>query len=485
MSSAENARRTSSAAALRLTPFEEYMLVDGRSRYPMSCYIFLLFHGRCEEPVFKNAIAEALDRHPLLRSSVESVRRGVYVWRDTVPSFLFRRLPDGPSDTFFIPVGDHSQGRRFRFVPSFEAGGLDLFREPPLRIHFWTNGHEAAEPETYLFIELHHSASDATGFFRFMEDALIIYANRVEGTNHPIPNYEETLLKKRLTYYRTFSERIKRLSSFFYGLERARTFLLRRVRPLTANDSGTDESDCFSPAFLATSFSSEESFEMRLKVKQRGITLNDFILYALFRGMKDALNDSRFADEISFSKLRGQLRIAVPTNLRNERAAAVSAANMSSMVFLDRTKKKISDQDAFLNRIHREMNHIKKNQLGFAFIHGLAIVKRLLGGFDLMCGGTRCWTTGTFSNLGVLFQRSPLVREKGRIAAGGLELFDVQTAPPIRQRSIFGISAQTYADRLYVGMQYDSKILSAVQSEILFAAIEKYLREAALYTDST
>lgn len=460
----------------RLVPFEEYMFADGLSAYPMSCYILLRFRGHGDESALQEAMSKAVRLHPLLCGSVERRRRGAYFWRKAEPAIIFRRAPDGTAESFFEPAGPESGGRRFRFVPAFEAGGIDLFNAPALRIHYWTSAVPASEAQTYLFVELHHSASDATGFFRFLEDALIEYA-RMSGAKIPsAPSYDESLLKRRHSYYRSWREKIRLFPRQLFGLERGRAFLLRRVRPLARPDFCQEEKTRFAPAFLNLSLTRDETAALLSEAKKRAATLNDLFLAAVFRGMRDALDDPRFFDGRAQKKERGYLRIAVPINLRGKQGGKISAANLSSMVFVDRLKEKITDGDAFLERIHHEMAHIKKNELGFAFVHGLTFFKKLLGGFELMCGGDRCWTTGTVSNLGVLFRRSPLAREDGGIVAGNLELFDVQAAPPIRRGSVFGVSAETYAGALRFGMQYDAKILSAARADILFAAIEKHLR---------
>lgn len=470
----------------RLTPFEEYMLVDGLAAYPMSCYISLRFRGRCDEAILKDSMADAVKRHPLLRSLVWRKRRGVYFWREAEPPIDFRREQDGPIDSFYESVGDSPDFRRFRFAPSFEAGGIDLFHAPALRINYWTNGNDSSAPECYLFIELHHSASDATGFFRFLEDALIEYANRTTNAGIPLPDYDLALSAKRNTYHRTLAEKWRMFPRQLYGLERARTFLGRRVRPLAVKDAektATEKSgeprrevSRFSPVFLSNSWSPLESARIKSEAKRRGLTLNDAVLAAAFWGMRDALDDPRFLTDGVISPGDGYLRIAVPMNLRNRRSGGISAANLASMVFVDRRKRKITDDENFIRGIHREMVHIKENELGFAFIHGLTFFKRLLGGFSLMCGGRRSWTTGTVSNLGVLFPGSPLVRDGGRLVVGELELLDVQAAPPIRHGSVFGVSVESYAGELHFGMQYDAQILSPKQAEILFAAMENHLR---------
>jgi hypothetical protein len=55
---------------LRLTPFERYMLSDDRPLHPMTHISRLVLSGSFVPECFEEAIAKAVQRHPLLRARV-------------------------------------------------------------------------------------------------------------------------------------------------------------------------------------------------------------------------------------------------------------------------------------------------------------------------------------------------------------------------------------------------------------------------------
>ena len=153
------------------------------------------------------------------------------------------------------------------------------------------------------------------------------------------------------------------------------------------------------------------------------------------------------------------------------------AANLVSMVFLDRKPGKIADDQRFLQTLHREMAHIKRCNLGLAFIHGLNVYRRFFGSYKKMINQNRCWTTTTVSNLGSLLTSAPLPRRDGRLLLDhDLELSSVESTPPVRPQTSTGICAMTYAGRMTVSMQYDTTLLGREQAESLFEKILIHIR---------
>lgn len=442
--------------ARRLTDFEEYMLVDSTVGYPMSCYIFFRFRGRGEETALRAAVDRAIAKHPLLCCSVEEERGGVYNWRDVSTESIFQRREGLPP--FFFD-------RNGFFSPPFPAGGIDLFHEPPVKLSFWTD--DRSEPETFLFAEIHHAASDGIGFIQFCEDVFLEYGGKTAQ------NYDPEELRRRGRFGLSLGDRLRMAPRQLIGLKRTPLFLMRRVRPLVPPGK-EPETAKGNPEFWGRGFSIEETGRIFERAKSHGVTLNDMILAAVFQTMKDSLRDPAFcADSPSDpAALRGCLRLAVPINLRKNKSRRLSAANQASMVFLDRTLSEIQDSDVFLRQIHQEMLYIKKNGIGYAFMRGLKFFKSVCGGFERMCRGERCWTTGTVSNLGVLWRDPLAVSAGGFLKTGDLELIDVFSAPPIRKGSVFGIAVFTYARRFFLTVQYDPTALTRFQAEKLFRRLE-------------
>jgi len=439
-----------------LTPFEEYMLLDSHPAYPMSCFILVRLRGECHGPIFRESFDATLLRHPLLACSVEETEPGVFCWKPN----------DNPDVLTFVENGGKGTEE---FTLPFSVRGIDLFREPAIKLTLWTAG------DTFLFVELHHSATDAAGAFLFLEDLLTDYAIRSGSLPQNVQrrSIDPNLLAQRGKYGRTFGTAVRTLPRQLWGLTRAWMFLMNHPLPLvpyTPNLQHQEPSKDF-PALLFKEFDNADTERIRTRAKDQGVTLNDLLLHATFSAMENC----RRRWNIPLEHSSGQLRLAVPTDLRTPNIANIPAANIVSMVFLDRKPKRIRDDNAFLRGIHREMTHIKRCNLGLAFIHGLTIYKKLFGDYRRMIDQNRCWTTGTVSNLGRLFGETPFPAcANGNLRVGGMELMNIYAVPPIRPQSVFGACASTYAGRLTLTLQYDTGVLAQKQAMELLDAIHLF-----------
>ena len=209
------------------------------------------------------------------------------------------------------------------------------------------------------------------------------------------------------------------------------------------------------PAILCRDLTEAETQNVQQKATQLGITINDLFLCTAFFAMKN------WQEQHAAGGKKGNLRIAVPTNLRTPADAPMPAANIVSMVFIDRKPEKIQPVPAFYQGIHKEMRHIKRCNLGWAFIFGLTLYRRIFGSFRKMMHPEQCWATATVSNLGRLFAAVPLPMPEGRVQVDkSLELTGVEACPPVRSLTALGISVLTYAGCMTVNLHYDSGVLT-------------------------
>ena len=460
---------------LRLTPFEEYMLLDNHPVYPMSCFVIFRLRGECNRQFLRESVSATLLRHPLLACSVEETARGEFYWKPN----------DHPN---VLTFADPSEKIENSFTPPFSVRGIDLFHEPAIKLTLWTADketeddlespipHVSARPqkaaETFLFVEVHHSATDAAGAFLFLKDLLTEYAVRSGAIPQDTPrhSFDPTLLEQRGKYGRTFGTALRTLPQQLWGLTRAWKFLMNRPLPLVPFKPNLRKGEPAKgfPTLLFKEFNEADTQRIRARGKKQGVTINDLLLQATFSAMETC----RQRWNIRLEHSSGQLRLAVATDLRTPALADISAANIVSMVFLDRKPKNIRNDDTFLHGIHREMAHIKRCNLGLAFIHGLTIYKKLFGDFRKMIDQNRCWTTGTVSNLGPLFVDAPfLATEEKHLRIGDMELINIYAVPPIRPQSVFGACLSTYAGRLSLTFQYDTEALTRQQARELFDAL--------------
>ncbi|MCL2005311.1 MAG: hypothetical protein FWG73_04015 [Planctomycetaceae bacterium] len=430
---------------LRLTPFEEYMLADNLPAYPMCCFIKVKLQGTFNADVFESAIRKTLEYHPLLTGSVTE-NSGKYYWEKANTAPTISRAPLDESRPF---------------PPS---KGIDLFNEPALKITICNadTATVALDGRTEIVFEIHHSASDAVGLLRFIEDTLCQYARTVgfvpeTGSQPPGGCAEPSLLVRRGLPGRRHRSILQILTKQLHGLRRAWKFLMYRVAPLTAKKPADLQKLCEDyPAVLFRELSEPQTQSAVRKAKELGITLNELFLCSAFFAMKSWQNLPHGRN----------LRIAVPINLRTAADELMPAANIVSMVFLDRKPKDIQPVQAFYDGIHREMSHIKRYNLGWAMIRGLTVYRRLFGNYRKMMHPDRCWTTATVSNLGRVFTDTPLPKREGNVLVDhSLELLGVEAFPPVRSSTALGICLMTYAGRLTVNLHYDAAVLTQADAE--------------------
>jgi len=65
---------------LHMTSFEHYMFVDDRPSYPMTFVVQLKFNGELDRAAFSDALAAAIQRHPLLTAIVGPGKGGKDCW---------------------------------------------------------------------------------------------------------------------------------------------------------------------------------------------------------------------------------------------------------------------------------------------------------------------------------------------------------------------------------------------------------------------
>ncbi|MDR3198802.1 MAG: hypothetical protein LBU34_13125 [Planctomycetaceae bacterium] len=437
-----------------LTPFEEYMLTDNHPVYPMSCFMLLRFRGRFDIDLLSKSLQKVLKVHPLLCSVAEKTRSGYFRWKPFEGAIEIR-------------------------YGVFHAEGINLENEPALKITL----EERPDQQSDFWCEVHHSACDAVGTQRFLEDLLLEYSIQkgflppeILLSREPV---NPELLQHRGNYGRTLGTFFRNLPRQIWGLERARTFLFNRIISLVPQkpDLSKNFPPSGYPAIFSRKFSDTETKQVREFTKSAEVTINDFMLYSLFL----AMNDWREREKIGGQQ--GRLRIAIPTNLRTPKDYSMPAANIVSMVFLDRKPHCIRNTISFLRGIHREMRHIKNCNLGLALIYGLTVYRKFFGGYSKMINRNRCWTTATISNLGLLFSQTPCPRRNNRLFFDEeLELTEIHSVPPIRPQTVLGACASSYANRLMIDMQYDTELLNTVQAKKLFDLFIDYLLSVSIKT---
>jgi NRPS condensation-like uncharacterized protein len=434
---------------LPLVPFEQYMLFDDRPAYPMTFFIRLHFSGRVNLSALQTALPAVLARHPLLCAVVRKTGRR-FEW---VPS------PSEPAIT----------------VVSLRAGAclpcpraIDLRHEPGLRM--WAV--EDAEP-FHLLLQFHHACCDALGAFVFLEHLLTAYA-QATGAALNLRAPDQQSLRRRGQFGSSPRPFLPIVRQKVVSLRRAWRFVTHRPlcivpRALVVQPDALPTNY---PSAYSRQLTAVESLRLHAVASQQGATLNDLLARDWFLAV-NVWKTRHFPKPSG-----GWLRLCVPINLRTEDHRGLSAANVVSMVFLDRRRKDLTDPDRLLRGIHREMHEIKRLGLGETFVAGMGLFAKLPDRLMCAVGPDRCWATGVLSNLGVLLTDAALPTRDGRLELDGAVLDQIDFLPSLRPGTFAAFGAFTYADQLCLTLHYDPRAIEPLQAEGLIDTFVEQLRSS-------
>ncbi len=434
---------------LPLTAFEEYMLRDDRPKYPMSIIARLRFAGQLDRRATAEALETVVARHPLLRAKVHMSPAGRLEWIASADRPMAISWIDGPA---------HDR------LPSMRP--IDLFSEPGLKS--WAM---ADSQRSSLLLQVHHAACDGKAVFQFLDDFVRSYARVLAGKQSPIelsPS-DPHALHGRGSFGLTVRKYLRMLPVQLMGLSRVRKFFMQRPVPLLERIAtiGGELPTGF-PDVKVGSLEVEEVEKLSIAVADAKVTANDWLLRDFFV----AVDDFRARHQIT---TRGEwIRFSVPMNLRHKRDERMPAANVVSMVFLDRTPRHIADPGGLLQSIHAEMDSIRRRQLGLIFVVALWGLRLLPGGLAKWVNRECCEATCVLSNLGRAMADSPLPRCNAKIVAGNVVLEGIDFFAPVRDGTAVAMALVYYAGGLQLCMQYDSRRIAEVQASDLMAT---YLRK--------
>lgn len=430
------------SASLPVAPFENYMLDDDRCEHPMVFFVRTRLSGRLDRSRFEVALARAQSRHALL-SSVIDERDGYRVWR---------RLADAAAPVVWQREAVHDD-------PT--SRGLDLRRQPGLRV--WVD--EAAGEASVLW-EFHHSCCDGTGAMQLVEDALLAYAAKPgrEPAWRTLAGEEQS---ERHHFGLSRAGRWLRLPLNMLGSLGVLQFFVNRPRPLAAPAQTTQREQrpaaAGQPATQSHRFSAAEVRRLKAAAHEQGVTINDLLLADLFM----SLDGWQAEHEPAYKK--PCLRISMPVNLRTAQFEAQSAANVVSMVFLDRRPRWYRGRRGLLRTIRRDTWFIKKLRLGLVFTAMLAFFQRICGGMNWLLDGDKCHATAVLSNLGPQLGHLPVPYVRGKACLGDVRLEQVELLPPVRHQTRAALGVVTYGGELTLSLYYDAAQLTAAAAASFFA----------------
>jgi NRPS condensation-like uncharacterized protein len=438
---------------LPLAPFEHYMLADDRPAYPMNIVLRLRFSGRLDRTMLESALATALARHPLLTAVVRRCGRR-WIWTAAERLAAIRWLDVPPAEA--LP----------------ELAPLDVRVAPGIQLSVCERPRQVD-----LVLQVHHACCDGLAVATFVEDLLTAYAIEHGAATICLRPLQPEQLARR----RRLGMGVRRfgpgLPHPLAALRGAREFLGRASEPLVPHQTQATDGRPRTgyPAALTRRLDEVQTAHLLATAKALGVTLNDLLAREVFFSLV------WWRQRHAPGRTDGWLRLCLPISLRTPAHDRLPAANVVSMVFLDRRDADLRDAGRLLTSIHDQMQLIKRLGLAPTFVRSLGWRQWLPGSLERVCQTPRCLATAVFTNVGILFQRCPLADGQGRVTAGDLVLENMDWLAPLRPLTCAALAAWTYARRLRFTLHYDPHVLTAPQAgELIENLVARVRRSIAI-----
>ena len=434
---------------LPMTPFEEYMLLDDRPRWPMTFFFKVTLHGCLDRTSWEQAISRTVVRHPLLNSLLVGDSTRGYRWTE-----LTDQRPPA------IHWGGAEADAPLEFL---EGRTLDLRRQPGLRV--WVQG--KCDVHTVWF-EFHHSCCDGISAVQFITDCFDeLGAARPTSAQAPRPLQRERLRERGKLGLSPFKRVMRLPLDLLAQLGVFEFFAHRPVSLVNVDDqSRIPEFQSEGPNSFMHRFDVVESTRLRQAARLRKVTVNDLLVCSLFAALHNWFRQHA-PDEL------GKIfRVMIPMNLRLPADEQTPAANIVCMINLDRRMTHKTKPERLLKLLSWEIWAAKSMRLGVMFHYILSLARRW-GRIDRLLPTDRCLSTCLLSNLGQPFGDSCEARI-WQTPQGPLTLKCVELLPPTRPGTPATFGVLTYAGETTIAMHFDAA-LEASQAEQLLTFLVRHL----------
>lgn len=445
---------------LPLNSFEQFMLADGRTAFPMMCELEAHLLGRIERAAFDAALALAMERAPLFRAVVRQEANGKHVWIPT----------DFPIEVDWAPI-DAPLGPRY-------DEPVDLTSEPGLRI--WVR--EGAERSTVL-LHFHHACSDGIGGFAFFEDLFAAYANQLTDTPQiALRPLDPQLLPTRAAPPDASISFWQGLKHAVIGVREGWKFFWQR--PLSLPE--VNQTDSAAPIrrqrdrSITRHLSEATTIGLRHAASRLQASVNDLLLRDLF------LTLNAWCEEYGQSTRGRRLRILMPQNLRRREDRAMPVANAVGFAFLTRRARDLAAPNQLLKSIGEETEAVRKGELSRYFLGGLDSMISL-GLLSRLLRSRFCFSTVVLTNLGDPVRRftAKFPRNRDGLAVGPLTLLGMTGVPPLRPGTRGAFCIFNSAHALSISLRTDPYGCDAADTERLLDAYIARLDATAMAGNDT
>ncbi|MBA4017941.1 MAG: hypothetical protein C0483_12255 [Pirellula sp.] len=425
--------------SLSFTPFEESLYVDDCPAYPWNILFRLTFDGPLDRALWEKSLAAVAGRHPFLRAKVRRSKLGRFFWL----------WPDDGHPTAPVAVNwnEHAVG----VWPALERLPIEQGRA----LDTWIAD---APGRTEALLHFHHIAVDGLGAEQIIGDLLLAYDALARGVSPAWAQLDEASLRRRGTYGYNVIKFLRNLPKLSVGLRGVKQFLARKPVPLLPHEPAvrTTPLPTTYPAVRTHAFSAAETQALLAAARASGATLNDLLARDLFLALRAWRERRTTVPDDQW------LRLLVPVNMRTPDDRTMPAANVMSTIFLDRDGAQLrGDAATLLQTVHDEMTLIKRNDLGLIYLLSLRVSGILPGAIERAARKQKFCNTAILTNILRPLDTLPLPRTDGRLQVGDVHLDDFEFFAPPRPLTCASFGISTYAGRLHVGLQADSRFLSA------------------------
>lgn len=434
------------------------MVRDDRTAYPMQIWFRLRLSGRLDRAALDNAWRQTLLGHPLLTCVVKEIHDRLH-WEGLKHS---NEISPRQAEVAWVPPGALDEPAAERPIALNQEPGAKLYAA-------------SSEEETTLLVVFHHAATDGLGGCGFLSDLLLTYQQGV-GLKR-LAQRAASKLPGRGNFGLSRWQLLKQAPWLLAGISNGLRFALHPATQLTQQgfepqSLGSD----YAPGLCRHLFSLESSTAIRQAARERHVTLNDLLLCQLLQSIAAWQRERNEFDPAN------RLRVNVPINLRTADDALLPAANVVSMLFMERRGAACAaDGEALLASIQEQMNRNKRFRLGLIFPLVLELV-RSLGRLPSMAAEARCRATCVLTNLVEPLRDWPGAKDaSGRIVSGGLTLESLEMFAPIRPQTQAAFTALSYAGRLNLLLHYDRSAMPAIAAADLLRRFAEGVQGAVRY----
>jgi hypothetical protein len=318
-----------------------------------------------------------------------------------------------------------------------------------------------------VLAQFHHVACDGLGALAFLADFCVLLDAALRNAAADLAPPNPSTLRRRGRYGLDSWKLVRSLPAQARGLEGVWKFL--RHRPARFAPEGEPGPERLHRIQRADAWlEANEARSLRRAATSAGVSVNELAAAALFRALREALPAA------AFSHPHAVVRLSIPINMRGPAERRLPAANVVSMVFLDRRPAEI-DAAVLEASLHAEMQLIKRLGLGMTFLFTLAAARLLPGGIPRLVGDRSTAATALFTNLGRIFLRAA-DRRTGLVRVGRHALVAVEPLAPLRRGTALAMAAVEYGGHLRFTLRTDPAALDAAATEALAAAFARHLR---------